>query len=57
MSAAAWHRVQERFTWRAVAELTAQRYASTIDAVKGTSAGTGDGDNRPAPVRARANGA
>ncbi|WP_017584164.1 glycosyltransferase family 4 protein [Nocardiopsis valliformis] len=57
MSAAAWRRVQERFTWKAVAELTAQRYASTIDAVKGTSAGTGDDDNRPAPVRARANGA
>jgi hypothetical protein len=55
MSAAAWRRVQERFTWKAVAELTAQRYASTIDAVKGP--GTGDDDNRPAPVRARANGA
>ena len=54
MSAAAWRRVQERFTWKAVAELTAQRYASTITAVKGT---TPEGDHRPAPVRARANGA
>ncbi|MFV2197614.1 glycosyltransferase family 4 protein [Nocardiopsis sp. LOL_012] len=35
MGAAAWRRVQERFTWRAVAELTARRYASTIDAVRG----------------------
>ncbi|MBR8744790.1 glycosyltransferase family 4 protein [Nocardiopsis sp. MG754419] len=53
MSAAAWRRVQERFTWRAVAELTAQRYASTIAAT-----GTGpDGAHDPAPVRARANGA
>ncbi|MBE3001864.1 glycosyltransferase family 4 protein [Nocardiopsis sp. HNM0947] len=31
MGAAAWDRVQERFTWRAVAELTARRYAATID--------------------------
>ena len=54
MSAAAWRRVQERFTWKAVAELTAQRYVSTITAVKGT--GPGD-DHRPAPTRARANGA
>ena len=57
MSAAAWRRVQERFTWKAVAELTAQRYASTIATVKGTGTGSDDGVHRPAPERARANGA
>ncbi|MFB8763160.1 glycosyltransferase family 4 protein [Nocardiopsis alba] len=56
MSAAAWRRVQERFTWKAVAELTARRYAATIDAVKGTEA-RGEDDRTPAPERARANGA
>ncbi|AFR05858.1 glycosyl transferases group 1 family protein [Nocardiopsis alba ATCC BAA-2165] len=56
MSAAAWRRVQERFTWKAVAELTARRYATTIDAVKGTEAHAED-DRTPAPERARANGA
>ncbi len=30
MGAAAWQRVQERFTWRAVAEATARRYAEAI---------------------------
>ncbi|WP_397222856.1 glycosyltransferase family 4 protein [Nocardiopsis lambiniae] len=50
MGAAAWHRVQERFTWRAVAELTARRYASTIASVTGGH--PTDGDSRPAPVRA-----
>jgi glycosyltransferase involved in cell wall biosynthesis len=66
MGAAAWRRVQERFTWRAVAELTARRYASTIDAVRGNR--PADGHTRPgpakpepasapAPERARANGA
>ncbi|MFW5420034.1 glycosyltransferase family 4 protein [Nocardiopsis sp. CNT-189] len=30
MGAAAWKRVQERFTWRAVAEATARHYATTI---------------------------
>ncbi|MBB6120774.1 glycosyltransferase family 4 protein [Nocardiopsis algeriensis] len=49
MGAAAWRRVQERFTWRAVAELTARRYASTIDAVRGS--GPADGGPRTAPVR------
>ncbi|KOX11938.1 glycosyltransferase family 4 protein [Nocardiopsis sp. NRRL B-16309] len=55
MGAAAWRRVQERFTWSAVAELTAQRYADTIAAVTGRR--PSDGDTRPASVRARANGA
>ena len=55
MGAAAWNRVQERFTWKAVAELTAQRYASTIATVQGTDS---DEDlDRTAPVRTRANGA
>ncbi|CAM4161131.1 glycosyltransferase family 4 protein [Nocardiopsis rhodophaea] len=31
MGAAAWQRVQERFTWRAVAKATAHRYAQTIE--------------------------
>ncbi|MEU0493247.1 glycosyltransferase family 4 protein [Nocardiopsis sp. NPDC006139] len=53
MGAAAWRRVQERFTWRAVAELTARRYASTIASATGRR--PADGDSRPAP--ARANGA
>ncbi|MGW9351446.1 glycosyltransferase family 4 protein [Nocardiopsis flavescens] len=43
MGAAAWKRVQERFTWRAVAELTARRYASTIASAA---------DRRRAPARA-----
>lgn len=30
MGEAAWQRVQERFTWRAVAEATARQYAETI---------------------------
>jgi glycosyltransferase involved in cell wall biosynthesis len=55
MGAAAWRRVQERFTWSAVAELTAQRYASTIAAVTGRR--PADDDTPPASVRARANGA
>ena len=55
MGAAAWRRVQERFTWSAVAELTAQRYSSTIAAVTGRR--PADGDTPPASVRARANGA
>ena len=54
MGAAAWRRVQERFTWRAVAELTARRYSSTIDLVRG---GRPADDTRSAPARARANGA
>ncbi|MFC4562932.1 glycosyltransferase family 4 protein [Nocardiopsis mangrovi] len=32
MGAAAWERVQDRFTWRAVAEATAHRYAESIAA-------------------------
>ena len=55
MGAAAWRRVQERFTWRAVAELTARRYASTIASVTGRRSADGGNGNRPAP--ARANGA
>ncbi|QBI52920.1 glycosyltransferase family 4 protein [Streptomonospora litoralis] len=35
MSTAAWNRVQERFTWRAVAEATARRYTHAIDAADG----------------------
>ncbi|CAM4158102.1 Glycosyltransferase involved in cell wall biosynthesis [Nocardiopsis gilva] len=31
MGEAAWQRVQERFTWRAVAKATARRYAQTIE--------------------------
>ena len=57
MGAAAWNRVQERFTWKAVAELTAQRYASTIATVKGAGIGSDDGVGRTPPVRTRANGA
>ncbi|GLU46698.1 glycosyltransferase family 4 protein [Nocardiopsis ansamitocini] len=34
MGAAAWQRVQERFTWRAVAEATALRYIEAIDAAQ-----------------------
>ncbi|MDT0302357.1 glycosyltransferase family 4 protein [Streptomonospora wellingtoniae] len=35
MGAAAWSRVQERFTWRAVAEATARRYTAAVDAAPG----------------------
>ncbi|MUL42742.1 glycosyltransferase family 4 protein [Streptomonospora sp. PA3] len=35
MGEAAWNRVQERFTWRAVAEATARRYTAAIDAARG----------------------
>ncbi|RNL84868.1 glycosyltransferase family 4 protein [Halostreptopolyspora alba] len=34
MGAAAWQRVQERFTWRAVAEATAHRYTEAIGQVQ-----------------------
>lgn len=55
MGAAAWQRVQERFTWKAVAELTAERYLSAIDTVTGPSTRP-TGDHTPStPVRARAN--
>ncbi len=36
MSEAAWRRVQERFTWRAVAEATARHYVSAIEAARHT---------------------
>ncbi|MBB4933675.1 glycosyltransferase involved in cell wall biosynthesis [Lipingzhangella halophila] len=38
MGAAAWQRVQERFTWRAVAEATARRYAEAIGQVAASPA-------------------
>ncbi|GAA3750968.1 glycosyltransferase involved in cell wall biosynthesis [Spinactinospora alkalitolerans] len=41
MSAAAWRRVQERFTWRAVAEATARRYAETVEAARARPGGRG----------------
>src|SRR5690606_35599033 len=36
MSEAAWRRVQERFTWRPVAEATARHYVSAIEAARHT---------------------
>ena len=44
MSEAAWRRVQERFTWRAVAEAPARHYVSAIEAARHGRAG------RPAPT-------
>ncbi|GAA4890565.1 glycosyltransferase family 4 protein [Streptomonospora salina] len=35
MGESAWNRVQERFTWRAVAEATARRYTAAIDSTRG----------------------
>lgn len=54
MGAAAWQRVQERFTWRAVAELTAERYISAIDTVTGPSTHSTGGRSPSAQERARA---
>ncbi|WP_046468121.1 glycosyltransferase family 4 protein [Allosalinactinospora lopnorensis] len=39
MGAVAWQRVQERFTWRAVAEATARRYTEAIDRLHSRSVG------------------
>lgn len=55
MGAAAWQRVQERFTWRAVAELTTEHYLSTIDTVTRSSVHPTDTSTPSTPVRARAN--
>src|SRR5699024_505287 len=54
MGAAAWQRVQERFTWRAVAELTAERYISAIDTITGPSTHSTGRRSPSAPERARA---
>ncbi|KII00140.1 glycosyl transferase family 1 [Streptomonospora alba] len=43
MGEAAWNRVQERFTWRAVAEATARRYTAAVDATR-------DRTGEPAPA-------
>ncbi|GAB3207979.1 Glycosyltransferase involved in cell wall bisynthesis [Marinactinospora thermotolerans DSM 45154] len=41
MGEAAWQRVQERFTWRAVAEATARRYAAAVEAAQARPSGLG----------------
>lgn len=43
MGEAAWNRVQERFTWRAVAEATARRYTAAVDTAR-------DRTGEPAPA-------
>ena len=47
LGAAAWQRVQERFTWSAVARATVQRYRHAIDATPGRPT-----PGRPTPGRA-----
>ncbi|RCV47433.1 glycosyltransferase family 4 protein [Marinitenerispora sediminis] len=41
MGAAAWRRVEERFTWRAVAAATADSYAAAIEAARPRAGGLG----------------
>jgi len=39
LGAAAWQRVQERFTWSAVARATVERYRRAIDDARAEGAG------------------